>query len=365
MKLFLMRKLILVSVVFFSSSVLAYLDGRLYIPNPAPYPIGCSTFVVTEPGNFHFHANGEVLFSETVPLWDINQVAMLDVEVRILRMGCTEPDRSIILLQLSVPHTDDGIESWVPIPLVFGEIDERVYPLRLARESNTHWMINEILEEGNTTGYYLDNWLGWEWSLEFANELHSEYFSMMQPSQYNDEFKLHVIDRATWKGQVDGPSFLIPAYANQLNEDHLLWHGMLSGIWVTPQVPDQGFLISISETDWNTAPGSLHIFFTWNTFNHQGEPLWLAGNSSLKPHLESVAVDLILLEQGQFLGSKNAARKLVGSLRLQPKSCTEILAEFDLESLGLGKGSFVLTRLQNLETAGLACQDFERQRNFN
>ena len=360
MNLFLVRTLILTSAVFFSGSVFTYYDGRLYYPNLAPYPIGCANFVVTEPTNFHAHAHFEVIYSETMQLWDVAKKVQLEVEVLILRIGCTEPDRSIILVQLSVPNTDDDIQSWVPVPLVFAEIDGWFYPLRLTREANTVWRINEVLAEGERGGFYLDNSFGFSLSPEFEGIPIAQYKEIILPSQYNNEFRLHFVDRTIWNGDLVGPSFLIPAYADQLKEDRLLWHGMLSGIWVTPEKPDQGFLLSINE---KPAPGgTLSLFLIWSTFDQEGNQLWLAGNGPLKPHSEMATIDLILVTNGQFLGSRKSERLIAGSIGLIPKSCTELIAEFDLEAVGLGSGGFILTRLEGLEMSGYSCQDFETRR---
>jgi len=353
MNVFLVRTFVLVSVLFFSSPAPAYLDGRLYFVNMAPFPIGCTVFVVTEPDNFHTQAKTEVVYSETIPLWDIAEKVQLDVEMRILRVGCTEPDRSILLVRLAVPYVDDDIESWVPVPFVVAERPAGLYPMRLAREANTTWRINEVLAEGETQGFYLDNALNaWLAPPEVGN-----YEGFMFPRYYNDEFTLHVIDRTERHGEVEGFSFVIPAYANHLKEDSLLWHGMLSGVWIINDRPDQGFMISINERP--TSGGTLNLFLTWSTFDSDGNQLWLAATGPLHVHSGWVTNDLIRVLNGQFTGPLPRQRMVAGSISLFPKSCTEILAEYDLEAIGLGTGKLTLNRFEGLEMSGYACQDFE------
>jgi hypothetical protein len=337
--------------LFTSDPAIAYLDNFEFTSPPNVYPPGCAVFTVPMV-NFHAHAKTEEIFSGTVPLWDIGQNAQLDVEVQVKRIGCTEPDRSIIVVFFTVPRNEDEIYNLIPVPIVTGWIDELDgwYPLRLAREPHSYLSMNEVLREGeSTTAFYLEGagieWVGWCWDC------------WMGPTQYNSEFQLQFDDMADGFG---GETFavLIPAYENQLQENFLPLNARLSGIWITPDASDQGFQISISEIQSSHA-GPLVMFLSWNTFDKEGNPLWLTGSSSFPISSTEVTTDLILVENGQFLGAKTADRSTVGSIRLQAHSCTRIQAYYDLESVGLGIGEFTLTRLYNLEPAGFTCQDGE------
>jgi hypothetical protein len=278
-----------------------------------------------------------------------NQIAELDVDVTITRIGCTEKDRSIILVSLTLPRTDDGITNVVRVPLVFGQNDEAIYPLRLSREPHSYLANSEYLVEGETGVFFLD----------------AGYPYTMLPSQYNDEFVLHFVDKLVWYGNLDlGHTVTIPPYENQLLENSLPLSGRHSGLWVVPEVPDQGFLLSVNEFD-SLHAGPLVIFLSWNTFDLDGDLLWLTGSTSFPVSSSEVSVDLILVENGEFLGSRHADRSIVGTIQLHARSCTSIEVNYDLDSIGLGSGDFTLTRPFNLEPAGFACQDDERRRMYD
>jgi hypothetical protein len=291
-------------------------------------------------------SNSESIHAGTIPLeaWTANGRETVDIEVEILRVGCAEKDRSVILVQLHYPVEGDSGDGIVRVPF----IEAGDYPLALAlnREPHTLPSYDEYLEEGDRQVYFLQNGLTWV-----------PIFS----SFYNGAFELQFLD--SYHGKV-GPVIQIPAYENQLQASELALTGRLSGIWVVPEARDQGFLISVSEI-LSSHSRPLVIFLSWNTFDSDGNPLWLSGASTFSEFDSDVEIELILVENGEFLGTKEASRSAVGSIRLYVVSCTEIKAQYALETIGLGTGEIKLTRLFDLETAGFTCQDTEARSHFD
>ena len=200
MNKFLACQIVALVSLSFSNPAAAYFDQFALWSPFSLYPPGCTTFVVMYPGDSHVHARTEKIFSGSIPLWDTSRSIQLDVEFEIYRVGCTEPDRSIILVELNVPVTDDGIQSLVPVPHVFGQVDEIAYPLRLAREHRSYMRINEVLSESDTALFYLDNWA---YAVLEMDE--NSYPGPMEPSQYNEKFGLIFVDSMTWNGDPVGP----------------------------------------------------------------------------------------------------------------------------------------------------------------
>jgi hypothetical protein len=333
----------------FSSPAHTFLENAEFLYPSTLFPPGCVAFV-SYLGDFHSHGLGEVhahgvdteqVYSGTIPLPVASisdaQPEVLDVNVEIFRVGCTELYRSIIVVFLTVPQIEDGIQSLVRVPPVFGKRGASAWSLSLAREPHSYQMHSEYLLEGDKVGFFLVKAKPYN-----ANN--------MSPGNYNGEFRLHFGD------SILAPSVLIPAYENQLQASALPLTGRLSGLWIVPGVPDQGFLVSISEIV-GANLGPLVIFLSWNTFDADGNQLWLTGSTSFYKERKEVTVELVLVENGEFLGTKNANRTVAGSIHLHANSCSEIHAQYDLESIGLGTGELKLTRPLQMETAAFTCQD--------
>lgn len=305
------------------------------------YPPGCVSSIYYL-GDFPVNGmKSESVHSGTIPLeaWTANGPEPVDIEVEILRVGCAEKDKSIILVHLFYPIEgvpEDGI---VRVPFIAAGH----YPhlLALNREPHTLPGWDEYLVEGHRQVYFLKD--GPTWAVP------------MLASQYNGAFELQFLDSSL---ESVGPKIHIPAYENQLHTSKLSITGRLSGLWVVPEAQDQGILISVNEI-LNPYSRPLVIFLSWNTFNSDGNPLWLTGSSTFSEFDSDVEIELVLVEDGEFLGTKKVNRSMVGSIRLHVVSCTEIAAQYELEGIGLGTGEITLTRLFNMETAGFTCQDYE------
>jgi hypothetical protein len=306
------------------------------------YPPGCvsSIYFLGD-----FPANGvesESVYSGTIPLqaWTDSGSESVDIEVEILRVGCAEKDKSVILVQLHYPIEGTPGDGIVLAPHVTAAGDFNHW-LALNQEPHTLPGWHEFLAEGDNRTYFLQD--GPTWAMP------------MLASLYNGAFELQFWDS---NGEEAGPAIPIPAYDNQLQSSELSITGRLSGLWIVPETEDQGFLISVNEL---LSPYSrpLVIFLSWNTFDSDGNPLWLSGASTFSEFDSDVEIELILVEDGEFLGTKKANRTVVGNIQLHVMSCAKITAQYELEAIGLGTDEIALTRLFNMETAGFPCQDYE------
>ena len=120
-------------------------------------------------------------------------------------------------------------------------------------------------------------------------------------------------------------------------------------------------MISFSELPGDAQQGL--IFFSWYTFDQDGNNVWLVGNANYLIGDSTVSFDLQLVTDGEFLGSKVATRLRAGSVRIRARHCGLLELEFDLREIGLGQSTQPVKRLFGLETAGYTCSDFEYRTN--
>jgi len=177
---------------------------------------------------------------------------------------------------------------------------------------------------------------------------------------YNDEFTLRKIS-----GNSRGIVASIPSTEAVLSPNPVLpLNGRLSGIWIEPDTSDQGFLLSISTPVPPTVSGGrpenadLLAFLAWYTFDASGGMLWLTAQGTAPQGSDWVDLDIVQVEGGSFMESRQAQRAIVGSGRLRALNCNLLELDYDLNSLGLGSDTVSLTRLFDLETAGYNCRDY-------
>jgi len=138
--------------------------------------------------------------------------------------------------------------------------------------------------------------------------------------------------------------------------------GRLSGTWVVPGVPDQGLVLAFEEEGSSLMPRGL-FFLSWYTYDDQGALLWLTGNGFYERGAAEITVDILLVTHGQFLGTEEAEREIVGTARIVAQECNSLILEYDLEGIGLGSGTEILQRIFSLEIQGYACRDIQSRIN--
>lgn len=319
------------------------LTAENYLGNPTtPYPPGCATnYQIADqfPGKEADINAGTVMMGET-----LDPSSMHEVKVRIWRRGCAEPDRSILMFEMTVTDDGDGIVQSVPSPIFRADYFGSKHLLRGVSEPNS-WYASEDakrVEEGNSLTLYLDG-------ISVYDPTYDESL-VLTADEYNGDFNLEVLDSRNMSGFVVD----IPEYRNQHLASELALNGRLSGTWAVPGIPDQGFLLAFEEL---IKPSSPHVFLSWYTFDQNGNTLWLTGNSRFDIGDTQVEIPIVLVQNGEFMGNRTADRTAAGTVILKANSCNDLMLTFDLQDIGLGQGAHGLRRLFSLETQGYACRD--------
>jgi hypothetical protein len=173
----------------------------------------------------------------------------------------------------------------------------------------------------------------------------------LSPSQYNDSFRLDLLTlNDTW-------SIQIPSTFSTLNSNSRIpLSGRLSGNWVVQGVPDQGFVIAISELTDSLDP---LMFLSWYTYDNDGNTLWLTGAAQFEIGDTRITIPIELVTNGEFLGTKVADRDVVGSVIITANDCNDLSFHYELNEINLGSGDERLQRVFSLETAGYVCRDLD------
>lgn len=135
------------------------------------------------------------------------------------------------------------------------------------------------------------------------------------------------------------------------------FNGRLSGIWVVEDAADQGFVISFSELPGNDTQGL--IFFSWYTFDENGNNVWLVGNARYVAGEGTISFELQLVTDGAFMASKTATRLSAGNVLVTAIHCNLLELNYDLSTIGLGQAMVSVVRLAGIETSGFTCMDHE------
>lgn len=345
----------------------------------SPYPPGCVTLPSSQ--SDLYGENIAQFWSGSLELENVHKVESRDpaanrspVDVAMYRVGCAEPGRSVILVVFRLPtERASGGYPQLVLPTFTGNTAMDPVRFDLKPEPNG-WGedVTQNLLTKRTFGDYSDGWfdagfLAWTYILDIGPD--GRYWpSPFLVEYYNSRFALEMFIDGEWTGYIDVPAttkMLAPSSTLPLN-------GRLSGTWVEPGASDQGFLLSFGnpvppagDTEERPERPDLVAFLTWYTFDREGEQLWLAGDARFPQGADEVVMPLVRVNGGRFLGPESAGlagespREQVGTLRLKSLGCNALVADYELESLGLGAGSIHLRRLGVLETAGYPCRDYE------
>lgn len=305
------------------------------------YPPGCATNLQ----EIGLSTGGqELIVSGQLDADSIGE-ATVPVFLELFRIGCADPNRSVLVLTLEVIESDNGQNDQARIPTFYLVNDNKVARLRPTRDPNTNQsdvtgtMIFESL--GRQT-FYLDSVTPFQADFEV--------WDVLVADDFNDGFELEIAQRVA-------PDFVVEVsdYTDELQPDSMPLNGRHSGVWVSEGARDQGFVISFSELEGNFAEGV--IFFSWYTFDAAGNNVWLVGNTNFVHGDTEAELALEWVTGGSFLGDTAAARTPAGAVRIAARSCTSLDVNYVLESLGLGSGTLELKRSFKLETMGYNCMD--------
>jgi hypothetical protein len=329
-----------VVLLVFSSSPAQAIEGY-YTHWWTPYSPSC-VFTLTAAYDPNTQGENQILVSETISLGSADTSSPpVQIEMQVIRRACTEENRSALFMLLRNPS-----EMPYKAPKVTARIESESYKLRLSEEPNTR-------VEDNASKTYTQDVM---FVIDGADIRVVD--NAISADQYNGAFRLIVEDTGE-TGHVY--EYDLPANNPELTPKRKLLNGRFSGTWVAEGTEDQGFQLSIQEL---LTSGSMrpHAFLTWYTFDNDGNMLWLSGAGIFGFMGDShVSLNMDLVTNGEFMGSKKAERRRLSDAMLRVENCNRLIFNYDLEELGLGKGTVFLKRIFSLETSGYACRDVQRR----
>ena len=312
-----------------------------------PYPPGCVTNTEAMdliPGRETVITSGRLGFIA----WAYGSTVgdLLDVDVTLIRRGCAEPDRSVLIVELEPQDDGDDVPDGILLPSFKADRFGVIHDLRGVAEPNS-WGLHSSgnwLQEGRSIRLFLD-----------GPDMASPDFDpalALTPEEYNGDWILEIWDQAIL---IKNPYRMnVPEYRDQLRSDRFVLNGRLSGIWWFPNAPDQGVYLGFHERA-NLDTGV--VFFSWNTFGPNGENLWFSGTGDYAMGDDSVEIAMVWVTDGEFMGSTPARRTSAGTVTVTANSCNDLTFKYDIDYPGLGAGTGQLARPFSIETQGYACRD--------
>lgn len=343
-----------------------YYSGNSY----TPYPPGCVTLLERQAALYGDNAvrfwSGSLWLDAVDKVENPNPYKNLVlVDVDLYRIGCAEPNRSVIMVEFRLPP-QKGYPTYPAfvLPAFFLARPDYPIPFELKPEPNGwghHWLQQTTTREA--IGDYTDGWADpsgfvWRYVLDFGL---ADFGWHQVVEDYNHQFGLEV------RNGFPNPLILVPATREILQPNPALpLNGRLTGAWVEEGAADQGFLLSFSnpvpaagEETGNPEDSELVVFLSWFTFGPQGENLWLAGNARFPQGSTEVSLPIVQVSSGEFMGSRAAERVEVGEIKLSARNCNALELDYDLDAIGLTSGQIRLQRLEALEIAGYPCRDYQ------
>lgn len=344
-----------------------------YTGNPSPaYPPGCVTTPIQRmdlqgENVAHFYS-GRIWLNVVINLYHAGPMGNLgEVQLDMYRVGCAEPNRSVIVAEFRLPpQWSDSRSSQLMLPVVAGVTGFDPYPLEFKPEANS-WghPASQYLLIQDSFGDYTGGWddarrFTWRFVLDVspgANGMDRDD----APKFYNRQFGLGFY-------RPDGQPFhsiLVPATEAVLKPaTSMPLSGRLSGHWIEEGSADQGLLLSFNallaagEAAENES-SELLVFLSWYTFDQGGDMLWLTGAGRFAQGSSAADIEIELVDGGTFLGAAPAQRDTVGRARLRALNCGRLELEYELDDLGLGSDVMHLERPIALEIADYPCRDYE------
>ena len=312
------------------SSADSYYTANAY----TPYPPGCVTLPAKQ---LELYGDNIVRFwSGSLWLEVVYKIDSPDeyknlglVEMDMYRIGCAETNRSVILIEFRLPlEWADPRNSQLVLPTFAGVtgFDSVVFDLKEEPNGWSHDLQQHALTK-RAIGDYTNGWWdvrGATWTYVLDMGPIAQYWSGdFLTEYYNDQFGLAIYTSNSWSDT----SFLVPATRELLQPSPTLpLNGRLSGSWVDKNASDQGVLLSFGSpvsppgtTIADPVDSSLNVFLSWYTFGPEGDLLWLTGAGRFPQGATEVSFPVEQVAQGQFLGSREAERAVVGNVRLIPR----------------------------------------------
>jgi hypothetical protein len=357
-----------------------------FVSNPSlPYPPACAhPPFAGDP--IDAAPQTATFFERTIIRFDWQTGEYIELGLKAYRSRCSEPDRSLIWLEFTLPtkYAGRAIEIALPrlgVALPGGE----VRPMQLVTEPGgwgsgldsdremallvSQSQIPLLFRDSSRDGSIERKWLFLLDNLSPTSEWGSYFGRGLSAAEYNSRFSLHELLPASagWE-ELPAIAIEVPATAELFPQplSRLPLSGRHSGLWAIEGAADQGFQLSISEQVGGRADilqGEpdlpLVMFFSQYTFDSEFRPMWLVGNVEFEPGASEITIPVARVSNGEFRGSKLAERETVGSVTLISRNCNDLTFDYDYSALGLGSGSVRMQRLFSLEIAGYDCRDYD------
>lgn len=311
-----------------------------FVTSPtAPYPPGCvssDNFGVSTPTFAR-----QVYNDSIITLADAAGGADNNVNLLVYRRGCTEENRSLLYVEIET----FAAQRRIGVPRVFIDAGGTRYPMRLTPEANTFEINHSGLVVGPGTYEFLVD--GPAESAVNANT------PIIDPEAYSAPLTLIIQDSLNTNNEYNLP---LPAWNDDIRPQAYPLNGRLTGPWVSAGAENQGFVISFNEF-LDEEGTRQQVFFSWYTYDLDGNPLWLASSNFYTYNAFEVELPLAVLTGGTFLGPEEPTSTPAGTATLTSLSCGELSLAYDLTAIGLGTGTVTLRRTFALEVAGYACRD--------
>lgn len=284
------------------------------------------------------------------PSEDISFDTLIDVNdgdftarflVRVWRIGCHEPNRSIIILNIRFVAGDDVVRT----PIV------RIVNL-------------DTNEKNGGSLFY------WPPSVAFA--LPHNATSRNRPESTVASGHLYIVDPGNTPTDVynfgnialellwpDNQIQIAPVfpYDSELDATQFLeapLHGRYTGQWTVAGLPRSGLVLQIGEVE----PERNFVFAIWFTYL-DGAPTWVVGNVDFALGDSEVEIPMSILDGGGFITNPGSftgddvAVNSVGTMTLRAIHCNALEADIDFTAGGLGQQSIELRRI--IRVAGFDC----------
>ena len=336
------------SVVFFSTVVqsdppsIAPADLPNSFTIPKAIPSGC---MLVTPGRWQAPPE-ETFYDETVLIEDDFQEEY-PVRVRVWRVGCHEPNRSAIMLNLEQQSNDMLLR----FPMAsLTSLESGQSPVALLNLFPGDGSLYTFGMTGFSLGFLQSVPLWQEGVTLVVDAIDSDDLSA-------DDYNQDLVLTLDWgAGQVQ--ELPVYSYVDDLDPPQMSsapLHGRHTGQYVLSGMPSQGLVLQVGEIGTNRNYLFAVLFTYW-----EGEAFWVAGNVDFDVGNNEVEVEMHEFSGGEFFATDpgsyeqdDVEMSFVGTMKVRVAHCDKIEADIDFEPVGLGQRTLTFERL--IDIAGYTC----------
>jgi len=274
------------------------------------------------------------------------------VRIRAWRIGCHEPNRSVIAIAFGVPfgNLTDFSDPFVRIRPVGSEETYQSGLALFSDQSELDYLYSAL----SRPDLGLATLFPFRPDVTFVVHHASANLTI---DDYNGALELQV--DFPFEPRNPGPILIpIPAYDPEVDSAQFEappFHGRYSGQWVVDGLPNTGLLLQIGEV-----PGTTRnfMFAIWITYLF-GQPTWVVGNIDFEIGSSEINIEMRRFEGGSFFTDvssfpqEDISSERLGTMTIRAIHCNEIEADIDLSEANLGTAQLTLSRL--IRIAGYDC----------